>query len=172
MVWFNWGLTEEDLKTIPAGLQHGYLGGIISGSGSTAVGGIGLGAEMGEGKGRALFEESWNAEVYGPLKKVMAPVDSRCNKNRVSGLWSSEQPLYKYLMGSNPREIQKKTVLFAGVNTDACILGTLLDAFNTGWDCILVEDCCAALTKERHETCINNIARHYSFVTDSNNFTE
>lgn len=31
----------------------------------------------------------------------------------------------------------KKTLLFTGMNTDQCVLGTLVDAYSGGWDCVM-----------------------------------
>jgi nicotinamidase-related amidase len=39
------------------------------------------------------------------------------------------------------RNLDIKTVLFAGVNADQCVLATLMDANFAGYDCILLEDC-------------------------------
>src|SRR3546814_1009792 len=36
-----------------------------------------------------------------------------------------------------------RSILFAGVNTDQCVMCTLQDANFLGYGCILVEDCCA-----------------------------
>ncbi len=102
----------------------------------------GLGVDMGDGKGRTLVAGEWNSAIYWPLlAEAQAAGDSACSKNRMSGLWSASQPLWRHLEAAS-----KKTLLFAGVNTDQCVLGTLADAYNAGWDCLLVDDCCATTT--------------------------
>jgi nicotinamidase-related amidase len=95
---------------------------------------------------------SWNADIYEPLKTVVQAEDVYCNKNRLSGMWSEDQPLRRCLQSSG-----KRTLLFAGVNTDRCVLGTVADAAYAGWDCVVIEDCCATATIEAHEVCIANI---------------
>jgi len=50
------------------------------------------------------------------------------------------------------------TLLFAGVNTDQCVLGTLVDAYNCGWGCVLVDDCCGTTTKGGKEVSLWNVA--------------
>lgn len=108
---------------------------------------------MGDGKGRVLFAGSWNADIYAPLKEHVKPDDLHCAKNRMSGLWSPEQPLWKTLKAEN-----KTTILFTGVNTDQCVLGTLADGYNAGWNCILVDDCCGTTTVGAKEVTFYNVA--------------
>jgi nicotinamidase-related amidase len=49
-------------------------------------------------------------------------------------------------------------VLFTGVNTDQCVLGTFVDAYNAGWNCVLVDDCCGTTTVGGKEVTFYNIA--------------
>lgn len=120
----------------------------------------GLGADLGQGRGRCLCKGEWNSAVYGPLAdEVRLDEEGRggdvwCDKNRMSGLWSEDQPLWKELTGGGG----KRTLLFAGVNTDQCVLGTLGDAYNNGWDCVLLEDCCATTSPGAREVCLYNVA--------------
>lgn len=107
--------------------------------------------------------------MYGPLKDQVRPDlgDAWCDKNRMSGLWSEEQPLYKELVKGG-----KRTLLFAGVNTDQCVLGTLADGYNKGWDCVMLEDCCATLTEGAKDVCALNVSGCYGFVSDSARLVE
>ena len=146
---------------MPAGVQRGFSRDLIAGiEGKGPKGRIGLGAELGDSQGRCLFAGSWNADIYEPLKMYVKPEDVHCAKNRMSGMWNEEQPLWKYLENAG-----KKTLLFTGVNTDQCVLGTLNNAYNAGWDCIMVEDCCATTTPSGREVCLHNIgvSSHFSF---------
>ena len=121
----------------------------------------GLGSDMGDGMGRVLFRDSWNADIYSNLKPHARPDDVHCPKNRISGMWSHEQPLWRHLRAAGTR-----TLLFAGVNTDQCVLGTLASAYNAGWDVVMVEDCCATTTPGAREVCVLNVSRSYGFVCD------
>lgn len=112
----------------------------------------GYGEELGDGEGRVLLDGAWNTEIYEPLQSAIRQEDVQCAKNRFSGMWSEEQPLRRYL-----NESGKKTLLFAGVNTDRCVLGTMADAAYAGWDCIAIEDCCATATEQAHDVCVANI---------------
>ncbi|KAK4988053.1 hypothetical protein LTR28_007213 [Elasticomyces elasticus] len=138
--WLNWGITEYDLKVMPPAVTRGFNRNLVADKGHGWH--VGLGAELLDGQGRCLFKDTWNADIYDPFKEVMIPEDVRFDKARMSGLWSPDLPMHKWL-----RESGKKTLLFAGVNTDQCLLGTLTDAYSWGWDCILIGDCAATMTQ-------------------------
>ncbi|RDW67618.1 hypothetical protein BP6252_09014 [Coleophoma cylindrospora] len=161
VVWLNWGLTEHDLATMPAGTRRSPARGMVTKTGISSN----YGEDLGSSQGRCLMAGTWNADIYEPLKEYSKPEDVYCDKNRLSGMWSEDQPLRKYLAESG-----KKTLLFTGVNSDRCVLGTLADAAYCGWDCIAVEDCCATATEEAHEVCVDNIELLHGFVIDSNTF--
>ncbi|KAG8163229.1 hypothetical protein KVR01_006526 [Diaporthe batatas] len=174
VAWLNWGLTDADLAAMPAGVARGFARAVVAGDGDADAGGAGagagagLGADLGGGRGRCLVAGEWNAEIYEPLRRAVDEAgDVRCAKNRMSGLWSEAQPLWRFL-----KDTGKKTLLFAGVNTDQCVLGTLTDAYNAGWDCVLLEDACATRTEGATEVCLANVANNYGFVIDSTTFTE
>jgi len=112
----------------------------------------GLGVDLGDGKGRTLCAGEWNSAIYGALAEAVQPEDAQCAKNRMSGMWHPEQPLWKHLEATGAR-----TLLFTGVNTDQCVLGTLVDAYNAGWDCVLVEDCVGTTTEYGREVSVFNI---------------
>lgn len=150
IVWVNWGLTDADLASMPAGVLRGFARAMITGDKPTA----GLGVDLGNGQGRCLVAGEWNSEIYDPLLAAVKPEDVHVAKNRMSGLWTESQPLWQYLEGEGK---DKKTLLFAGVNTDQCVLGTLTNAYNAGWDCVMVEDCCATGTPGATEVCLYNV---------------
>jgi len=150
------------MHTMPAGVQRGFLKDTLHPTSTTIRPYTGLGSNLGSGKGRCLFAGSWNADIYPALKAHVQSSDIHCAKNRMSGLWTSDQPLWKTLEKEGI-----KTLIFAGVNTDQCVLGTLVDAYNAGWNCVLVDDCCGTTTVGGREVSFHNIANSYGFVTDS-----
>ncbi|KAF9892754.1 hypothetical protein FE257_001156 [Aspergillus nanangensis] len=104
--------------------------------------------------GRLLMRDTWNADLYPPLEKEYragipgassstasssvrrtAKPDVIRYKNRMSGLWGASSDLEEFLTREGIT-----TLLFAGVNTDQCVGGTLMDAFSKGYDCILLRD--------------------------------
>lgn len=114
---------------------------------------LGFGADLGNGMGRTLMKGERNSAIYPPLAAAVNSLDRHLPKNRMSGLWNEETPLRRYL-----KQSKHKTLLFSGVNTDQCVLGTLADAYNAGWDCVLVEDCCATTTGAAQNVSVANVA--------------
>lgn len=159
IVWLNWGLTDDDMLTLPASVQRGFLKDTLQATTRAIRPYIGLGSDLGGTKGRCLFAGSWNADIYPPLKAHVRPNDLHCAKNRMSGLWTPDQPLWKTL-----KKEGKSTALFTGVNTDQCVLGTFVDAYNAGWNCVLVDDCCGTTTVDGKEVTFYNIAVSARFV--------
>ncbi|EPQ60662.1 Isochorismatase hydrolase [Gloeophyllum trabeum ATCC 11539] len=154
----NWGLTEHELKTIPPSLVRGFM---KSGKG-------GFGADLGRDWGRLLMRDQRNAELYGPLqqeymKNKDAGTDIWIHKNRMSAIWGYQTALDLYL-----KENGITTLFFSGVNADQCVLGTIVDAYYRGYDCIVVEDTVATTSPQGGlENVIYNSGNSYGFVTDS-----
>ena len=138
----------------------------------------GLGSEMGDvtlgdgqtvDAGRLLMRDTWNASlppaldaVYQAGKKFEQKPDIWVHKNRMSGLWGTSTPCTEFL-----QEQGITTLLFAGVNTDQCVGGSLQDAFSKGWDCILLKDASGTTSPEFATECIEfNCARTWGFVSD------
>ncbi|KAJ7092697.1 Isochorismatase hydrolase [Mycena epipterygia] len=158
ILWVNWGLTDPELQTIPPSLVRGFM---KNGRG-------GFGSEMAGGFGRLLMRDAKNSELYGPLqaeylKGKEAGTDFWIHKNRMSGLWGSQSALDLFL-----QENGITTLLFAGVNADQCVAGTLVDAYFRGYDCLLVEDATATTSPQGgFENVVYNAGNSYGFVTDT-----
>ncbi|RWA05124.1 hypothetical protein EKO27_g9986 [Xylaria grammica] len=166
IIFLNWGLTDFDLGAMPPAVHRSFSSQLINpkedgkkpeGIGQTRRG---LGSDMGSGRGGLLMAKSWNAELYEPLLKAAdGSQDIYCNKNRMSGLWMDNTPLSKALKD------EFTTLLFAGVNTDQCVLGTLVDAYNRGYDCVMLEDCCATKTPGGKEVTAQNVSASLSTIS-------
>jgi ureidoacrylate peracid hydrolase len=130
IVWVNWGVRADRANLSPvtrypfnrvgcgvglADPSKGHAGG------SNAPSGI-------------LERGSWGAAVVDDL--ASQPADIFVDKHRISGFWDT--PLDSIL-----RNLSVKTLLFAGVNADHCVLATLMDANFHGYDTVLIEDCTA-----------------------------
>ena len=130
VVWVNWGVRADRANLSPvtrypfnrvgcgAGLADPSMGHTI---GSSVPNGI-------------LEKGSWGAAVVEDLDRQ--PEDILVDKHRISGFWDT--PLDSIL-----RNLGAKTLLFAGVNADHCVLATLMDANFYGYDTVLIEDCTA-----------------------------
>jgi nicotinamidase-related amidase len=92
--------------------------------------------------GRMLMRDQWNTDLHEPLKnsfemsqKTSKP-QLRFHKARLSGFWASSH------VGGALKSRGFTTLLFAGVNTDQCVLASIQDACNIGFDTILLLDGC------------------------------
>ncbi|THH34004.1 hypothetical protein EUX98_g132 [Antrodiella citrinella] len=158
ILWVNWGLTDHELTTIPPSLVRSFM---KNGQG-------GFGAELPGTFGRLLIRGAYNSDLYGPLQPLYeagkdAGTDVWIHKNRMSGLWGPQSALDLYL-----QEEGITTLLFAGVNADQCVLGTLVDCYYRGYDCVVISDAVATTSPEGgYENMIYNSGNGYGFVTDS-----
>jgi nicotinamidase-related amidase len=149
VVWVNWG-NRPDLANMPPNQIHLY---------KPQGTGIGLGDPLPGSGAPVLEKDSWAAAIVDEL--APAPEDLRVDKYRISGFWDT--PLDGIL-----RNLQIRTVLFAGVNTDQCVLCTLQDANFLGYGCVLVSDCCATTSPGYcTDATLFNVKKCFGFVTDS-----
>ncbi|KIK47827.1 hypothetical protein CY34DRAFT_73123 [Suillus luteus UH-Slu-Lm8-n1] len=104
----NWGLTDQELKTVPPAVVRGFMKGGFGGFGS----------EMPGNFGRLLMRDARNSELYGPLQEEYLKgekegTDVWIHKNRMSGIWGHQTALDLYL-----KENGITTLFFGGVNAD------------------------------------------------------
>ncbi|OTA54811.1 isochorismatase family protein [Hypoxylon sp. EC38] len=173
IIWLNWGLTEKDLEVITPGSMRvfGWRAnceavdyGVFPRSWTTNGGekmikcgecpkAKGPGMDLGKvvltngtevEAGRALMRDTWNAELHEPLRcafeqgQTASRPDVLIHKDRNSGLYDGSCSLNQYLEKSGIR-----TLLFAGMNTDQCVMANLQDAHSRGFDTIMLRDACA-----------------------------
>jgi nicotinamidase-related amidase len=192
VIFLNWGLTEEDLTSMPASLRHNFSRSLTdpaNGDGKGTV--VGMGEDMGavtqeDGTtiqaGKELMRDQWNTKLWGKLDEVWEEASKGgaykdttywVHKNRASGLsiGSGISAMSTHL-SDKARQPPTKTLLFAGVNTDQCVYGSFIDATTLGYDCILLEDCCATTSPEyATQASLFNCSRN-GFVVDSSSLVE
>jgi nicotinamidase-related amidase len=149
VIWVNWG-NRPDLANMPPNQIHLY---------KPSGHGIGLGDPLPSNGAPVLQKDSWAAAVVDELEPK--PEDLKVDKYRISGFWDT--PLDSML-----RNLGIKSILFAGVNTDQCVLHSLTDANFLGYGCLMVEDCCATSSPAFcTEATVWNVKKCFGFVTDS-----
>jgi nicotinamidase-related amidase len=149
VIWVNWG-NRPDLANMPPNQIHLYK---PTGSGT------GLGDPLPANGAPVLQKDSWAAAVVEELAPL--PTDIMVDKHRISGFWDT--PLDSIL-----RNLGIRSILFAGVNTDQCVLHSLTDANFLGYGCILLQDCCATSSPEFcTQATIWNVKKCFGFVSDS-----
>jgi nicotinamidase-related amidase len=149
IVWVNWG-NRPDLANMPPNQIHLY---------KPRGDGLGLGDPLPASGAHVLEKGSWAAAVVDELKPL--PGDIEVDKHRISGFWDT--PLDSIL-----RNHGIEALLFAGVNTDQCVLHSLTDANFLGYGCVLLADCCATTSPPFcTEATIWNVKKCFGFVSDS-----
>ena len=143
----NWGNRPDRLNLSPS-LLHVY---------KPTGEGIGIGDPLPKSGAHVLEQGSWSAAIVEEL--ACHPADIHVAKYRMSGFWDT--PLDSIL-----RNLGVTTLLFAGVNLDQCVLCTLQDANFLGYDCILLEDCCATTSPDYCVAAtLYNVRQCFGFVT-------
>ncbi len=149
VIWLNWG-NRPDRKNLPPTTLY-----VFNRDGQ----GIGIGGELPGNGAKLLEKDSWSAAVVDELEQL--PEDIKVDKYRISGFWDT--PLDSIL-----RNLDVKTVFFAGVNTDQCVLHSLTDAHFLGYNCVLLEDCCGTTSPDFcREATLWNVKFCFGFVTGS-----
>jgi nicotinamidase-related amidase len=149
VIWVNWG-NRADLANMPPNQIHLY---------KPHGTGIGLGDPLPGHGARVLEKDSWAAAIVDELE--VHPADIKVDKYRISGFWDT--PLDGIL-----RNLDVRTILFAGVNTDQCVLCSLQDANFLGYGCVMLTDCCATTSPAFcTEASIWNVKKCFGFVIES-----
>jgi nicotinamidase-related amidase len=186
IIWCNWGLTEEDIRQAPAAVLKGFgaLNAFRKEDVQANIEGEklidtkpakiykGFGTPMGDVTledgtvvvgGKLLMPDQWNSNLPPRLQAVYdTELDFWAHKTRMSGLHTDPTMLSRYL-----RQRGLRTLLFAGVNTDQCVQGTMVDAYNNGWDCVMVTDACGTGTPGGKDVAEWNMGRSWGFLVDS-----
>jgi ureidoacrylate peracid hydrolase len=130
IIWVNWGVRADRANLSPVTRYPFHRVGCGAGLGD-ALKGRSSAADAPSG---ILEKGAWGAAIVDELERRTN--DIFVDKHRISGFWDT--PLDSIL-----RNLGVKSLLFAGVNADHCVLGTLMDANFHGYDTLLLEDCTA-----------------------------
>jgi ureidoacrylate peracid hydrolase len=104
---------------------------------------------------------TWDAQTIDELKPTDA--DHVIIKRRDSAFQDTEINAWLKALGTN-------TIIFAGVDTSICVETSLRDAFNQGYDVILISDATASGNKEHYNTTLQRIRDYYGVVMDFEHF--
>lgn len=111
----------------------------------------------------ACIRGTWDAEVMDELKPE--DDDHIVLKRRDSAFQDTELDLWL-------RSIYVDTVICTGVDTAICVENTLNDAFNTGYDVILVEDATASSWEEIGKATVKKVKGSYGWVLTTDGLIE
>lgn len=156
VIWLNWGVRPDRLNLSPS-TQHPFN---PNGRGAGLAGVV---AESSRSH-RLLQSGGWGAQIIHEL--AQDPRDIYVEKQRISGFWDT--PLDAIL-----RNLDLTTLMFAGVNADHCVLGTLMDANFHGYDTILIEDCTATTSPDFClQATLHNVRFCFGFTTTSTSLAD
>ena len=111
----------------------------------------------------AVVRGTWDAEIIDELQPTSG--DHIVVKRRDSAFQDTELDLWL-------RSIYVDTIVCTGVDTAICVENTLTDAFNIGYDVILVEDATASSWQKIGQATIRKVAGSYGLVIKTDRLIE
>ncbi|OZJ01574.1 hypothetical protein BZG36_05603 [Bifiguratus adelaidae] len=152
VIWVNWGV-RSDVANLPASLLRHF---------DRLNTSMSFGKELPNGRGKVLEAGSWSAALHPPLNAE--PEDIWIHKHRISGFVGTDLEAILKAQGIY-------SLIFTGVNTEQCVLSTLLDGHNNGYDTILLTDGTATTSPQFiYDSVIYTVRRANGFVTDTNSW--
>ena len=101
--------------------------------------------------------ETWDAEIVDEIKPSEG--DHVVIKRRDSAFHDTE-------IGVWLRSLKIDTLIFCGIDTSICVESSLRDAFNIGYDVVLISDATASNNKKHYESTLENVKGYYGMVMD------
>ncbi|AIF82920.1 nicotinamidase-like amidase [Candidatus Nitrososphaera evergladensis SR1] len=101
--------------------------------------------------------DTWDAGIVDAIKP--APEDHIVIKRRDSAFHDTE-------IGVWLKSLDVDTLLFCGIDTSICVETSLRDAFNNGYDVVLVSDATASGNRKHFESTLEIVKDYYGFVMD------
>ncbi len=114
-----------------------------------------LGAPPGAGGAPGLIEGTPGAEVVSELEP--RPEDVVVTKHTTSPFNTTDIEVYLRRYGVT-------TLILTGYSTTGVVEGSLRDARDKDYDCVVVRDCCAAGTVQEHDTCMDIVFPRMAWV--------
>lgn len=147
VIWLNWG-NRPDRANLPPGVIHVY-----DPDGAS----VGIGDPLPGSGSPVLQAGSWSAALVDGLSP--GPEDIFIDKYRMSGFFDT-------MLASVLQNLDVRTLFFAGVNLDQCVLATLMDAACIGYDVVLLEDCSATTSPQFcTDAALHNIRLCFGFTS-------
>jgi ureidoacrylate peracid hydrolase len=106
---------------------------------------------------------TWDANIVDDIKPQEN--DHVVIKRRDSAFHDTETGVWL-------RSIGVDTLIFCGVDTSICVETSLREAFNIGYDVILVSDATASSNRKHYESTLENVRDYYGMVMESRELLE
>jgi len=104
---------------------------------------------------------SWDAEIVGELKPSLD--DHVVIKRRDSVFQDTEVEVWLRSLGID-------SIIFSGIDTSICVESSLRDAFNHGYDVVLISDATASNNMDHYNSTLDNIRNYYGLVMNLQEF--
>jgi ureidoacrylate peracid hydrolase len=104
---------------------------------------------------------SWDAEIVEELKPNFD--DHVVIKRRDSVFQDTEVEVWLRSLGID-------SIIFAGIDTSICVESSLRDAFNHGYDIILIADATSSNNLNHYNSTLDNIRNYYGLVMNLDEF--
>jgi ureidoacrylate peracid hydrolase len=104
---------------------------------------------------------TWDADIVDEIKP--SPTDHIVIKRRDSAFQDTE-------IGVWLKSIRIDTLMFCGIDTSICVEASLRDAFNNGYDVILISDATASGNIKHFESTLEVVRDYYGVVMDVKEF--
>ncbi len=106
---------------------------------------------------------TWDAGIVDEIKPAQA--DHVVVKRRDSAFQDTEIEVWLESLGVD-------TLVFCGIDTSICVEASLRDAFNNGYDVILISDATASGSPKHFESTLEIVRDYYGLVMDIENFSK
>ena len=106
---------------------------------------------------------TWDADIVDDIKPQED--DHVVIKRRDSAFHDTETGVWLRSIGAD-------TLIFCGVDTSICVETSLREAFNIGYDVILVCDATASSNRKHYESTLENVRDYYGMVMESRELLE
>ncbi len=100
---------------------------------------------------------TWDAEIVDDIKPVRG--DHIVIKRRDSVFHDTEIEVWLRSLGID-------TLIFSGIDTSICVETSLREAFNIGYDVVLISDATASSNRKHYESTLENVKGYYGIVMD------
>jgi ureidoacrylate peracid hydrolase len=104
---------------------------------------------------------SWDADIVEELKPSLD--DHVVIKRRDSVFQDTEVEVWLRSLGID-------SIIFSGIDTSICVESSLRDAFNHGYDVVLISDATASNNMDHYISTLDNIRNYYGLVMNLQEF--
>jgi ureidoacrylate peracid hydrolase len=105
---------------------------------------------------------SWDAEIVDDLKPTAD--DHVVIKRRDSVFQDTEFEVWLQSLGID-------SIIFSGIDTSICVESSLRDAFNHGYDIVMISDATASNNLDHYNSTLDNIRNYYGLVMNLGELT-